>query len=297
MTSASHSVPALAAIGVGIDTGRYGHHVTFLRPDLQPAAPPMAVSETAEGYQRLHRQLERLHAEHPQAQLLVRIDAGGCYAVNIEQFFRQLSLPIHLSIGQPLQNRRFREVHFPKRKADPVESLALARYALKEQPRHTPACPPHLRPLREIAARLQSQVRHTTRLVNQLHNLMARVFPELALLARDLSANWVLARLDHLDRLSGSGPQRRGPCPVHAPGSPRCRTFSVHLDRNVFRCFDARCGVQGNVLDLWAAVHGLPLLDAAHHLAAAFGLSTGTEKNPSSPCPLAESVGGPTTMT
>jgi len=28
----------LAAIGVGIDTARYGHVVSFLRPDRQPAA-------------------------------------------------------------------------------------------------------------------------------------------------------------------------------------------------------------------------------------------------------------------
>src|SRR6266540_4300263 len=28
------------SIGVGFDTSRYGHHVTFLREDLQPACPP-----------------------------------------------------------------------------------------------------------------------------------------------------------------------------------------------------------------------------------------------------------------
>ena len=33
--------------------------------------------------------------------------------------------------------------------------------------------------------RLQGQVRQSTRLTNQLHNLLARVFPELALLAAD----------------------------------------------------------------------------------------------------------------
>ena len=30
-----------AIIGVGIDTARYGHRVTFLRGDKQPAAPPL----------------------------------------------------------------------------------------------------------------------------------------------------------------------------------------------------------------------------------------------------------------
>ena len=116
---------------------------------------------------------------------------------------------------------------------------------------------------------------------------------DFAPLRRHVSMRDVLERLDHLARLSGSGPQRRGPCPVHAPGSRRCRPFSVHLQRNVFRCFDARCGAQGNVLDLWAAVHGQPLVDAAHHLADAFGLSYATEKrNPYSRSPEAQPVGG-----
>jgi hypothetical protein len=33
----------LAAIGVGIDTARYGHMVSFLRPDRQPAAQKLLV--------------------------------------------------------------------------------------------------------------------------------------------------------------------------------------------------------------------------------------------------------------
>ena len=35
----------VVAIGVGIDTSRYGHHVTFLRDDLQPATNPIAITE------------------------------------------------------------------------------------------------------------------------------------------------------------------------------------------------------------------------------------------------------------
>ena len=41
------------ALGVGIDTARYGHHVTFLREDLQPATTVLEVPESREGYERL----------------------------------------------------------------------------------------------------------------------------------------------------------------------------------------------------------------------------------------------------
>jgi len=44
------------------------------------------------------------------------------------------------------------------------------------------------------------------------------------------------------------------------------------VQRDVFGCFCPECAAKGNVLDLWAAVHGLPLAEAAKHLAQTFGL-------------------------
>ena len=63
-----------------------------------------------------------------------------------------------------------------------------------------------------------------------------------------------------------TGDQVRGPCPVHRSASPRSRSFSAHLRRHVYRCFT--CGASGNQLDLYAAVTGLSLFDAAVTLCA-----------------------------
>lgn len=57
-----------------------------------------------------------------------------------------------------------------------------------------------------------------------------------------------------------AGVQIRGPCPVHRSASPRSRSFSANLKRNIYYCF--RCGSSGNQLDLYAAVTGLSLFDA-----------------------------------
>ena len=56
------------------------------------------------------------------------------------------------------------------------------------------------------------------------------------------------------------GEQVRGPCPVHRSSSPRSRSFSAHLGRNVWRCFV--CLAQGNALDLWARATGQELYPA-----------------------------------
>jgi hypothetical protein len=100
-------------------------------------------------------------------------------------------------------------------------------------------------------------------------------------LKQQLSLARVLDQLGLSARLRGHGPQRRGPCPLHR-GDARGRTFSVNLDSNVFQCFDKRCGQKGDVIDLWAAVQGLSLRDAALDLVHTFGLEPaprpGTEK-------------------
>jgi transposase len=182
-------------IGVGIDTARYGHHVTFLRADLQPALPACGFAESRQGYEQLRRQLDALAGRYPGAHFHVRLDAAGQYATNLEAYLRQLPLPLTLSVGEPTRNQRYRQALFPKRKSDPVESYCAARFALVERPQPTPARSAALEELRAAASRLEGQTRQTTRLNNQLHHLLARVFPELAAEQAVLSARWVLRLL------------------------------------------------------------------------------------------------------
>jgi DNA primase len=66
-----------------------------------------------------------------------------------------------------------------------------------------------------------------------------------------------------------SGPQVRGPCPLHGSRSPRSRSFAAHLERQCWYCF--RCGVGGNALDLYAAARRLPLYEAALELCRRLG--------------------------
>src|SRR6266481_4212493 len=186
----------LDRIGVGIDTARYGHRVAFLRPDRLPAAKSLTVLETRIGYVALQERLEQLHRQHPQAHLHVRIDAAGQYAVNLEHFLRGLGLPMTLSIGEPKRNKDYQKAHFPKRTTDDTESQAMARFAVVEQPAATAPTSPAMTLLREVAGRLQAKVKQSTQAINRLHNLLARVFPELATLTEDIATAWVLHLLE-----------------------------------------------------------------------------------------------------
>lgn len=65
------------------------------------------------------------------------------------------------------------------------------------------------------------------------------------------------------------GVQLRGPCLVHR-SSAGSRAFSVHLEKNIYRCF--KCDSQGNQLDLYVALTGLPLREAALDLCRRLGI-------------------------
>ena len=208
-------------IGVGIDTARYGHRVTFLDEHRRPAAPSLSITESQQGYGSLADSLCQLQRKFPQATLRVRIDAAGHYATNLEAFLRNLPLQLEISLGQPKQNKDYQQVHFPKRKSDDTDSHAVARYAVVEAPPATAASAPEILALREVASWLQSQAADCTRAINQLHNLLARVFPELGTLTNNIAGTAILnllskyptaehvarARLESLQRIPHLKPE------------------------------------------------------------------------------------------
>ncbi len=195
-TRRAHRTPTegevVNALGIGIDTGRYGHVVAFLRDDKQPAAPQDTILESRRGYEKLKRQIETLHERHQQAELFVRIDAAGQYATNLETFLRSLELPLSVSVGEPKRNKDYHRAHSPKNKTDFTESLAMARYAVVERPTASPAKSAELIALQRVCSRLQAQVKQSTRLTNQLHETLSATYPELAGLVRDIKRSCCL---------------------------------------------------------------------------------------------------------
>jgi transposase len=186
---------SITPLGVGIDTARYGHYAAFLDQHGQQAAPELAVAESSQGYAQLRQRLTQLVHKHGRVRFFVRVDVAGAYADNLLAWLQQLAIDggeFSLSCGDPQRNKNYRAAVYGSRKSDPVEARACARYALRERPRPLPMVSPQRQRLRQVALRLQAVVRQRTRLVNQLHQLLTRTFPELAVLVKDITAGWVL---------------------------------------------------------------------------------------------------------
>ena len=99
------------------------------------------------------------------------------------------------SVGEPARNKHYRQAISPKAADDVIDSYACGRFAVTERPPATREVPEPFQVLREVASRLESQARQTTRTSNALHNLMSRVFPELATLVGSFQCQYLLELL------------------------------------------------------------------------------------------------------
>ena len=87
-------------------------------------------------------------------------------------------------------------------------------------------------------------------------------------LRNEITMEQVLNQLG-FEAISRSGDQLHGACPVHGSSTPKSRTFSVNLSTGRYYCH--KCQSKGNQIELWAAVHQLPIYEAALDLCRKLG--------------------------
>lgn len=170
------------AIGVGLDTSRYGHHASFFGHDLEEVDDELNFVESGASYQAFRAHLDALAAKHGNVHFHFRVDVAGYYADNLLAFLQSLPYAKTISCGDPERNANYKVAIYGHKKCDAVESHACARFALTEKPAAMPTVSADMHLLAAIAGRLESQTRQCTRYVNQLHNLLASTFPDLGLL-------------------------------------------------------------------------------------------------------------------
>jgi DNA primase len=98
-------------------------------------------------------------------------------------------------------------------------------------------------------------------------------------LKRIVSIEKVLASKGLLDQLRRRGAQLVGPCPIHCGDNPSA--FTVHRERNIWRCFTA-CDAGGDVVELARRLEGGSYSAAATCLARLVGV-TAPEWRPHTP--------------
>ena len=97
---------SFTCFGIGIDTARFGHHVSFLDQEKRTAAKPFHFKEDAQGYEKLRKAIESLREKSKDVVLYVRLDVAGRYADNLLHWLHGLDIPnLTISVGKPAANK------------------------------------------------------------------------------------------------------------------------------------------------------------------------------------------------
>jgi len=163
----------------GLDVGGRFHRLCFLDEDKNPLGRELTISDDLEGFEALGEEMEKLRERYPEAAFHGGAEATGIYWRNIFSFFRRCLPWVKLSLLNPLQTRRFRELELNRVKTDSTDARSIARFVATFEPPAAPDLPAEYLDLCELCRFRKLKVAEHARYLNHLHRYLKQAFPEL----------------------------------------------------------------------------------------------------------------------
>ena len=193
MSEASIPMPAPAPLAyvVGIDIGMESCMMCCLTMEKRQVIKPSPFANAAEGLGRLFERLERL--ETPPDQILVGLEATSRYGENVYQAL--LKRGYRVCLLHPAQMHAFAQQRGLRAKTDQVDAATIARALLSGEARFGYVPNEQVATYRELV-RLQQQLSDdVVRYKNEIHALLAVLFPEFTQVFADPTRATALAFL------------------------------------------------------------------------------------------------------
>ena len=169
----------MESIYFGIDIGGKSHRIHFIDEGKRPVAGDLVISDEIDGYSELIRVIKRLQEKHPKATFHGGAEATGIYWRNLFFFFQNALPDVKLSLINPLQVKRFKDLELDRVKTDSTDARTIARFTATFNPEPAPRIPEHLTDLQELTRYRKAKRKEHSRYQNMLHNYLKQAFPEL----------------------------------------------------------------------------------------------------------------------
>lgn len=164
----------------GIDIGGKSHSVHFIDEKKRPLCRDLVISDDIDGYQELTGVIKALREKYPEASFHGGAEATGIYWRNLFYFFQNALPEVKLSLINPLQTKRFKDLELDRVKTDATDARSIARYTATFEPEAAPSVPEHLADLQELTRYRKAKLKEQSNYTNLLHNYLKQSFPELA---------------------------------------------------------------------------------------------------------------------
>jgi len=179
----------------GIDVGGHSHTVHFMDGSKRQLMPELVISDDVDGYDELVARLRELRQRYPGAEIHGGAEATGIYWRNLF-FYLKRALPwVKMTLVNPLQTRRYRDLQLRRTKTDRQDSQLVAMYLATFEPAETELPDEHLADLCELVRYRRVKLKEYSRYRNYLHKYLKQAFPELCGKVRRMSGLRILAVL------------------------------------------------------------------------------------------------------
>ncbi len=163
----------------GIDIGGKSHSVHFIDEKKRPLCKDLVIDDDIVGYYQVIEAIRRLKEKHPGASFHGGAEATGIYWRNLFFFFQNELPDVTLSLINPLQTKRFKDLELDRVKTDATDARSIARYTATFEPEAAPSVPEHLADLQELCRYRKAKLKEQSKYTNLLHNYLKQAFPEL----------------------------------------------------------------------------------------------------------------------
>lgn len=182
---------------VGIDISKLKHDVVIVNEDQQRIGRAFVIAEERKGYDLLTDKLDALQHKYQTQRFLIGLEATSEYWKNLYHFLVQQSQAFLVTALNPLQTRRWVEADLRRAKTDPIDAEDIACFMAVKKPKPSFVRPPALELIKDIDRQIYSFKKQNTMTVNKLRLELAKVAPEIERAVPSLTAQQVLALLQH----------------------------------------------------------------------------------------------------
>jgi len=181
----------MAKYHVGVDVSKRKHKACIRNLSQDSYSGVFSFDVNREGFEKFLDTLEKLSQN--KEDFLIGIEATGNYEVTLAYFLISHSYKV-MEIN-PYRASQFRKAQGKKAKSDRIDAHSLATLLSLENHKSLSLPDPVLDNLRELTRFRADMVKDRTSLVNQLHEALSTLFPELATIFSRLDSPTCLSLL------------------------------------------------------------------------------------------------------
>ena len=184
----------MASFYLGIDVSKGYADFVILNQRKRPVMDNFQLDDTFQGHNRLFEIVQRFLSDHHKATLCAAVESTGGYENNWYQALIgfQASLPIQTARLNPKGVMHSSKADLKRNKTDKISAQSVAEYLVSHPEKVRYQQEDLLIGLRKQWNFIQMLNKQCTQFLNQLHNQMYTVNPELLSFCRDGIPNWVI---------------------------------------------------------------------------------------------------------